>query len=251
MAATCSSITGHRSSPAAQTSRRRPGRGLRARGKAGDNESRWNTRERDITSKGMTMTQDAPSRRQFLHRAGGLAASAVLAGTSSRAAGRGIAHRHDSPGGPSFSTAADPDELAQAHRRLGYRAAYCPAVDLKDEPRIRDIEAPFARHDVVISEVGRWVNLLDADPARRAANHRTVTDGLALAEAIGAAVLRRHRRLVPSHHLVRTGPEEPGAGVLRRRRGERARSSTPCTRGGPKFCYEMVGWSCPTAPIRA
>ena len=63
--------------------------------------------------------------------------------------------------------------MAQAHRRLGYRAAYCPAVELKDETRIRDIEQAFARHDVVIAEVGRWVNLLDADPPKRAANLRT------------------------------------------------------------------------------
>jgi sugar phosphate isomerase/epimerase len=44
----------------------------------------------------------------------------------------------------------------------------------------------FARHDVVIAEVGRWVNLLDSDPDKRRENLRTVTEGLALAEAIGA-----------------------------------------------------------------
>lgn len=107
--------------------------------------------------------------------------------------GRVIARRRpgkagggDPPGGPSFNTSVDPDEQAQAHRRLGYRAAYCPGVDLKDETRIRDIERALARHDVVIAEVGRWINLLDADATKRAANLRTVIDGLRVAEVVGA-----------------------------------------------------------------
>ena len=95
--------------------------------------------------------------------------------------------RSDPPGRAVVQQLGDPDEQAQAHRRLGYRAAYCPGVDLKDETRIHDIERAFARHDVVIAEVGRWVNLLDADPAKRAANLRTVTDGLRLAEAVAHA----------------------------------------------------------------
>jgi sugar phosphate isomerase/epimerase len=89
-------------------------------------------------------------------------------------------------GGPVFNMPPDPEGMALAHRKLGYRAAYCPGVELKDKERIRDIAAAFAKHDVAIAEVGRWVNLLDADPAKRAANLKTVTEGLALAEAIGA-----------------------------------------------------------------
>ena len=38
----------------------------------------------------------------------------------------------------------------------------------------------------MIAEVGRWCNLLDADPQKRAANLRTVTEGLAIADEIGA-----------------------------------------------------------------
>ena len=80
----------------------------------------------------------------------------------------------------------EPEALALAHRNLGYRAAYCPAVPLHESDRIREISQAFSRHDVVIAEVGRWVNLLDADPVRRVANLKTVTEGLALAEAVGA-----------------------------------------------------------------
>ena len=69
-------------------------------------------------------------------------------------------------GGPMFNAPADPDELALAHRRLGYRAAYCPGVSLSEPDRVRAFRDAFARHGVVIAEVGRWVNLLDADILR-------------------------------------------------------------------------------------
>ena len=57
---------------------------------------------------------------------------------------------------------------------------------LKDTDRIRALSEAFAKHDVVIAEVGRWCNLLEADPEKRRQNLETVTEGLALAEAIGA-----------------------------------------------------------------
>src|SRR5262249_44303785 len=89
-------------------------------------------------------------------------------------------------GGPAFADTKDPEELGLAHRKLGYSAAYCPNVSLNDSDKIRAYADAFARHDVVIAEVGRWVNLLDGDPEKRRLNLQVVTDGLALAEAIGA-----------------------------------------------------------------
>ena len=89
-------------------------------------------------------------------------------------------------GAPVFEKPGDPEELALAHRKLGYRAAYCPKVSLEDTDRIRAIAEAFEKHDVVIAEVGRWCNLMDADSAKRAENLQKVTDGLALAEEIGA-----------------------------------------------------------------
>ena len=35
-------------------------------------------------------------------------------------------------GGPVFDPPEDPDQLAQLHRQRGWRAAYCPAVQLSD-----------------------------------------------------------------------------------------------------------------------
>ena len=84
---------------------------------------------------------------------------------------------------------------------------------LGDKDRIRDIARAFAKHDVMLAEVGRWCNLIDADPAKRAANLRTVTEGLALAEAIGARCASTSpARSTPRSGSVRTA--EPLAAVL-------------------------------------
>jgi sugar phosphate isomerase/epimerase len=92
-------------------------------------------------------------------------------------------------GGPVFVQTEDPEELARAHRALGYRAAYCPRVGLAEGERIRAIGEAFARHDVVIAELGVWNNLLDPDESKRKANLKAMTDGLALADEVGALCL--------------------------------------------------------------
>ncbi len=89
-------------------------------------------------------------------------------------------------GGPIFLKSDDPRDLAREHRRLGYSAAYCPSVKLNEKEKIREIEKAYAAENVVIAEVGAWVNMLDPDPEKRRANVRFVTERLALAEALGA-----------------------------------------------------------------
>src|SRR5882724_10545812 len=89
-------------------------------------------------------------------------------------------------GGPIFLKSDDPRELAREHRRLGYSAAYCPEAKVDDSARIREIEKAFAAENVVIAEVGAWVNMLDPDADKRAKNLRYVAERLALAEAVGA-----------------------------------------------------------------
>src|SRR5579864_1480957 len=89
-------------------------------------------------------------------------------------------------GGPIFLKSDDPRELAREHRRLGYSAAYCPNAKADDSTRVREIEQAFAAENVVIAEVGAWVNMLDPDPAKRGKNLRYVMERLALAEAVGA-----------------------------------------------------------------
>jgi sugar phosphate isomerase/epimerase len=117
---------------------------------------------------------EASTRRGFLATAAS-AATAPAAGL-----------RRVRLGGPVFLKTDDPRELAREHRRLGYSAAYCPKADVKDTGRVREIEKAFAAEDVVIAEVGAWVNMLDPDPAKRKANLDYVAERLALADAVGA-----------------------------------------------------------------
>jgi sugar phosphate isomerase/epimerase len=89
-------------------------------------------------------------------------------------------------GGPIFLDSDDPAALAREHRRLGYRAAYVPKVELRDKDRIKAIVKEFAAQDVAIAEVGAWVNMLDPDAEKRRKNLDYVEQRLALAEEVGA-----------------------------------------------------------------
>lgn len=89
-------------------------------------------------------------------------------------------------GAPVFLKSDDPTELARQHRRLGYSAAYCPAVKIGDKDKLRAIEAAFQKERVVIAEVGAWKNLLDVDPVRRKENFDYVVERMAIADEVGA-----------------------------------------------------------------
>ena len=193
-------------------------------------------------------------RRDFLHQTLGLTALAGLPQpflmASARAAAPSGTLAAIRLGGPSFHKEDDPEELALAHRKLNYRAAYCPGVSLKDADRIKALSAAFARHDVVIAEVGRWCNLLDADPEKRKANLQTVTDGLALAEAVGArCCVDIAGSFNPTSWF---GPHPDNftkkffdAAV------ENARQIIDAVKPArAKFCYEMMGWAMPDSPDR-
>ena len=80
----------------------------------------------------------------------------------------------------------DPRVLAQEHRRLGYSAAYCPAVTVTDTSRIAAIQKAFAAENVVIAEVGAWKNMLDPDSSKRKSNLDYVIERMAVAEAVGS-----------------------------------------------------------------
>ena len=130
------------------------------------------------------------NRRAFVKNTLGLAAVAGLAQPASRVFAQ--TSPETAPfkairlGGPAFAKEEDPEKLALAHLNLGYRAAYCPKLALTETDRIRAFEQAFAKHDVVPAEVGRWCNLMEADTEKRAKNLANVTEGLALAEALGA-----------------------------------------------------------------
>lgn len=85
-----------------------------------------------------------------------------------------------------FVSADDPDAWVEEHRRLGYRAAFCPPLGLDDAEKIRAVRDACARADLVIGEVGAWRNLMDPDESKRRANLAYVSDRLALADEVGA-----------------------------------------------------------------
>jgi sugar phosphate isomerase/epimerase len=191
------------------------------------------------------------TRRSFLQASAGAAAAAgLLHSTALLAADLAAPAKSLRLGGPSYAKSDDPEEMALAHRKLGYRAAYCPNVALKDTDRIRAVTEAFARHDVVIAEVGRWVNLLDADPDKRRQNFQTVSDGLALADAIGARCCvdiagSFNPKIWYGPHPDNFSKKFFDAAV------ENARKIIDSVKPArAKFCYEMMGWAMPESPDR-
>jgi len=182
-------------------------------------------------------------RRSFLAAAGTAMAGATAARAAQAPPAVGIRL-----GAPVSVPGGDPDALARAHRAKGYRASYCPDIRLDDRERIRATVEAFARHDVVIAEVGRWVNLLDPDPEARRKNVATVTEGLALAEAVGARCCVDIAGSFSTTswfgpHPDNLSPRFFDAAV------ENARAildSVAPTR--TTFCYEMMAWSLPDSP---
>jgi sugar phosphate isomerase/epimerase len=194
------------------------------------------------------MSTKLTTRRRFIERSLGVAAAAALGPGVSALAATAPSARAVRLGGPVFEVSADPEAFALAHRKLGYRAAYCPDLRLNDKERIRDYAAACAKHDVVIAEVGRWCNLLDPDAAKRAANMATVTDGLALAEAIGARCCvdiagSYNAKVWFGPHPDNLSPRFFDAVV------ENARKIIDAVKPRrTKFSYEIMGWSLPDGP---
>ena len=89
-------------------------------------------------------------------------------------------------GAPTFFPDDDPQAWARNAREQRYRAVYSPNVSLNDADRVKAVRDAVEQNDLVIAEVGRWCNLMDADPEKRKANLATVTEGLALADELNA-----------------------------------------------------------------
>jgi sugar phosphate isomerase/epimerase len=79
----------------------------------------------------------------------------------------------------------DPDTIARAYVEAGYSAAVCPPVSLDDPERIRAIHDAFARHDVMLAEIGVWNNMLHPDPGQRIVNVEANVQTLALGDELG------------------------------------------------------------------
>lgn len=89
-------------------------------------------------------------------------------------------------GGPVFVEQQTPDEWIKAVRSAGYRAAYCPIQSGATREEIMAYARAAQDADIIIAEVGAWVNTLDSDNMRRNKAIRFNQDQLALADEIGA-----------------------------------------------------------------
>ena len=157
-------------------------------------------------------------RRSFLAAAGAAVAGAAAARAAQSpprpAAASASARRSRSP-------AATP---TPSHRPTGRRAtapAYCPDIRLDDRERIRATVEAFARHDVVIAEVGRLGEPAGPRPGGAPQERRHGDRGARARRGGGRPLLRGHRGIVQPDELVRPPPRQPLRAVLRRRGRER------------------------------
>jgi sugar phosphate isomerase/epimerase len=151
-------------------------------------------------------------------------------------------------GGPVFLKTEDPVLLAREHRRLEYGAAYAPHVSINDRPRIEAIRKAFATENVVLAEVGAWVNMLDADPVKRNQNLQYVTERLALADELGAlACVNIAGSFNPRQW---DGPDPRNVtNLLFEATVENCQKIIDAVKPSKaRFCLEMMGWSYPDGP---
>ncbi|MFD2935807.1 sugar phosphate isomerase/epimerase family protein [Spirosoma flavum] len=185
------------------------------------------------------------SRRSFLQSSTMLASSAVLTPYLSIPK---VTQKSLRLGGPIFLKSDDSEVLAREHRRLRYSAAYVPTVDLNDTGKIEAIQKAFAAQNVIIAEVGAWVNMLDQDAEKRRKNLAYVTERLALAEAVGARVCVN---IGGSYNPIHW--DGPDARDISKEyfdaTVENCRNVIDAVKPKrTKFALEMMGWSLPDGP---
>ena len=148
-------------------------------------------------------------------------------------------------GGPLFVSDADPEAWAQRAVELRYRAVYAPNVKLDDKDRIKAVIEAIKKRDLIIAEVGRWVNLMDGDPQKRAQNLQTVTDGLALADELDARCCVDIAGSFSKENWAGPHPKNVSDEFFDLA-VENARKIIDAVKPKrAKFAYEMMGWALP------
>jgi len=148
-------------------------------------------------------------------------------------------------GAPVFVESGDPEEVARAHRALGYRGAFCPHVELEDGERIRAVREAFAKHDVVIGEVGVWNNLMDPDEGKRRANLEAMKRGLALADEVGALCCVNIAGSRNAANWAGPHPENLSQGTLELAAANAREIIDAVKPKRAKLTYEMMPWVVP------
>lgn len=151
-------------------------------------------------------------------------------------------------GAPVRESPSDPRELARAHRALGYSAAFCPRVKPDDRALTRAIEEAFAAERVILAEVGAFKNMLDGDPEKRKQNMRFVTDGLALAEAVGALCCVDYAGSYSPKSSYGPDPKNLSQEFFDATVENCRKVIDEIKPKRTKFTIEMMGWSVPDGP---
>jgi sugar phosphate isomerase/epimerase len=89
-------------------------------------------------------------------------------------------------GGPVFDKFDSPQVWAQAVKKLGYSAAYCPVGASASDDVVRAYAKAAKEADIVIAEVGAWSNPISPDEKTAKEAQAKCRKQLALADRIGA-----------------------------------------------------------------
>ena len=194
-------------------------------------------------------------RRGFLRKAvfgagffiGGATFSAL--GVESNVAVTHPVRRKVRVGAPLFGdNLGDPDTWARTAKAQGYRAVYAPGVSLNDQPRIQAFVRAAEANDLVIAEVGRWVNLMDADEQKRKQNFEQVAEGLALADELNARCCVDIAGSFSAESWMGPHPKNMTREHLEIS-AENARKLIDAVKPKrTKFSYEAMGWMHPHSP---
>ena len=174
-------------------------------------------------------------------RAGGLlrrSAAQQAGGSSTRPLRLGAAQLHISD--------ADPEAWAQRAVDRKFRAVNAPGnLNVNDTDRIKAFTQAVEKRNLIFAEVGRWVNLMDADPQKREANLKLVTEGLALAEELGACCCVDIAGSFSTEHWAGPHPQNVSREFFDLA-VENARKIIDAVKPKrTKFAYEMMGWAFP------
>lgn len=151
-------------------------------------------------------------------------------------------------GGPLFCSDKDPELWVKTAHDQGYRAVYAPKILITETDRIKEFRAALKKYDVVVAEVGRWCNLMDLNETKRQENLRKVTDGLALAEELGARCCVDIAGTLTEESWYGPHPKDLSKEYLDYA-VENARKIIDAVKPKrAKFAYEAMGWSLPDGP---
>lgn len=89
-------------------------------------------------------------------------------------------------GGPVFESYQGPDGWAQAVKKLGYSAAFCPLGTDASDDVVKAYARAAEKSDIIIAETGAWSNPISSDGRERKAALEKCRAQLALADRIGA-----------------------------------------------------------------